>query len=263
MTVGKPIAVWNVVSESVRLIAKNPHIILIQVIPAVPAILSDVFTGASLLSLFGFFAAVASAVLGIMATGAYVPIVRAELNNQAWTIGEGFAKGYQRFWSILGASLLVAVIVILGLFALIIPVIIFATWYAYTVPAIVSEDKGAREGMSASRAFAKDKKWSTFLLFLTFAVVSFLVTILAALVPSTGGRILNTILTVPLDAWISVTIVYTYLTHGPQASATAPGTSPSAQPNAPGAASGTLFCSNCGLALQPDAKFCPNCGKAV
>ncbi len=266
MSVGKPIAVWEVVSSSTQLLMNNPTTMLIQVIPAIPAILSDVFTGASILTLVGFFFAIVSAVLGIMASGAYVPIVRAELANQPWTIGEGFAKGYQRFWSILGASILVALIVILGLIALVIPGIIFATWYAYTIPAIVSEDKGALEGMSASRAFGKDKKWSTFLLFLTFALVTFLLSLLTGFVPGVGGRVVDTLLTIPVDAWVSVTLVYTYLTHGP--SAIAPATStPQAwqppQPSAPTMAPANQFCSSCGTALQPGAKFCPNCGKAV
>jgi uncharacterized membrane protein len=266
VSVGKPIAVWDVVSSSLQLLSRNPATILIQVIPAVPAILSDILTGASLLTFFGFLFSIISLVLGIMASGAYVPIVKAELTNQPWTIGEGFAKGYRRFWSIVAAGLLVAGIVILGLIALIVPGIIFLCWFAYTIPAIVSEDKGFLEGMAASRAFGRDKKWSTFLLFLTFGLVAFLVSALTGFIPGVGGRVIGSIFMIPVSAWVSVTIVYTYLTHGPSAISPAgsmlPG-QPAPQPSAPTMTSTSQFCTNCGTALAPGAKFCPNCGKAV
>jgi uncharacterized membrane protein len=254
-----------VLSKSTSLLMNNPATILIQVIPAIPALLSDVLTGAAILSLLGFFFAIISAVLGIMAIGAYVPIIKAELTNQPWTIGEGFMKGYQRFWSILGAGILVALIVVLGLIALIVPGIIFATWFVYTVPAIVSEDKGALEGMSASRAFGRDKKWSTFLILLTYGFVTILVSVITSLIPGVGGSVISTILTIPVDAWFSVTIVYTYLTHGPSAvpEPAAPGWAPQPPPASPAVAPATQFCTNCGTQIQPGAKFCPNCGKAA
>jgi len=37
-------------------------------------------------------------------------------------------------------------------------------WYAYTVPAIILENRGVLDGMSSSKKFARKKKWGTILI---------------------------------------------------------------------------------------------------
>lgn len=264
----------DVISSATRLILRNPAIIIIQLIPAIPTLLSDVLVNYSILSIIVLLADILSIVLAIMASGAYVPIVQAELTNQQWSIGDAFSKAYHRFWDLLLAGIIVGIIVVLGFIALVVPGLILLTWYVYTVPAIMSEDKGATSAMSASKAFGRDKKWATFLMFLVFIAVYLLFAVIESLIPSaTGGRVVDTILTVPLEAWVSVTIAYTYLTHGPNP-VTSGGAAqqvwpqiippnPPATSTPPPPVEASRFCSNCGSALQPGAKFCPSCGKAV
>ena len=90
------------------------------------------------------------------------------------SVTEALGKAFHRFWTLLGAGILVVLIVALGFIALVVPGIILLTWYAYTVPAIMLEGKGATEGMAASKAFGRDKKGSTFLIFLTAGAVGIL-----------------------------------------------------------------------------------------
>jgi zinc-ribbon domain len=203
-----------------------------------------------------------SAVLAVIAGGAYAPVVREALAGQRLTIGEALGRAYNRFWSLLGAGILVVIIVVPG--------IIFATWYAYTTPAIMLEKKGAATGMAASKAFGRDKKWSTFSIFLIFLLAYILVSIFGMVLSvGGGGRVIQTLLTIPLEAWTSVVIAYTYITHGPSASAPL-GPQPAwQQPPLGSGASAEVqpspgrFCPQCGSALKPDSKFCTNCGKPV
>jgi len=176
---------------------------------------------------------------------------------------------YNRFWSLVGAGILVVLIVFLGAIALVVPGIIFGCWYAYTTPAIMLENKGALEGMSASKAFGRDKKWSTFLVFLTFLLAYIVIAIIGSVLSiGGGGQVISTLLDVPLGAWTSVVIAYIYVTHGPSAGAPA-GPQPM-MPQAPPEAvvtaapeSGSRFCANCGSPLNAGARFCGSCGKPV
>ena len=279
-TVGTKINVGAVLGKATDLLRANPSIILIQVIPAIPSLIGDLYSSSAIFNPVPLLTGIISAILGVIASGAYAPVVKEALTGQKLTIGEALGHAYNRFWSLLGAAILVVIIVVLGTIALIIPGIIIATWYAYTTPAIMLENKGALAGMSASKAFGRDKKWSTFSLFLTFVVVFILVAILGAILSfGGGGRVIQTLLTIPLSAWTSVVIAYTYITHGPfatpdwgtQTGMQQPPTQPSvsqpmpAEPAMPPMAAqpSGRFCSNCGAALKSDAKFCAKCGKPV
>ncbi len=130
--------------------------------------------------------------------------------------------------------------------------------------------------MSASKAFGGDKKWRTFLLFLTVLVGYIVVAIVDSLFTLASpllGQLVYAILLVPLGAWGSVIFSYTYLAYGPfpAPAATQPagyGMVPAVQPPPPaqapmpGGASGN-FCRFCGSPLQADSKFCVACGKPV
>jgi hypothetical protein len=271
MTVGRKINVGEAISRSTDLLMAHPSIILIQVIPAVPSLVGDVYSSSAIFNPVPAVLGIISAVLGIIASGAYAPVVREALGGQHLTIGEALGHAYNRFWSLLGAAILVVLIVIAGTIAFIVPGIIFATWYAYTTPAIMLENKGALEGMAASKAFGRDKKWSTFTIFLTFLLVYILVGILGVVLSlGGGGRVIQTLLDIPLSAWTSVVIAYTYITYGPSASVPEGPPPVWQQPppfetgESPGVSqSSSRFCANCGSALQPNSKFCANCGKPV
>jgi hypothetical protein len=236
--------------------------------------LSDVYSSSSIFNPLPIIAGIISAVLSVIAGGAYAPVVKEAIGGKRLTIGEALGHAYNRFWSLVGAGILIVLIVVLGSIALVVPGIIFATWYAYTTPAIMLEDKGATAGMAASKAFGRDKKWSTFSIFLIFLLVFILVSIIGGVLSlGGGGRVIQTLLTIPLSAWTSVVIAYTYITHGPSATAPASPAAAWEQPPAEmsaGISAGTprmggtsRFCAFCGSPLKTDAKFCSNCGKPV
>jgi len=215
-------------------------------------------------------------VLSVIVTGAYPPLVKAALESGQFSVGEALGKAAHRFWTLVLAGILVVLIVGAGFVALVVPGIILLTWYAYTVPAIMLEGKGATEGMAASKAFGRDKKGSTFLIFLTAGLVGLILLAIESILSLASralGQIVFSILDVPLAAWVAVMVTYTYITYGPSSAAAmagAPGiesaldaslqppATASAPPSAPGG-----FCRFCGSALRADSKFCPNCGKPV
>lgn len=264
---------WDVVSRSVDVISKNPIVMVPQLITLVLTLLGDFSTSASLVAA-RLLLSVLTVVVGLIVAGAYPSMVKAVLDGATISVTDALGKAYRRFWALLIAAILVALLVVVGLIALIVPGLIFVTWYAYTVPAIMLEDKGALEGMSASRAFGRDKKWSTFLLFVVFAVAGLLIDLIGSVFSIASphlGQVVSAILDVPLGAFISVVFAYAYITHGPSSSVVGEG--PSGVSSAPSLSQpppepvvtspSSRYCESCGAPLQGNAKFCGVCGKPV
>jgi hypothetical protein len=276
--VGKAIVVGDVISRSVTMITQTPALMFPQIIILILALIGDLLSG-SALSYLGVIVSIVSFVASVIVAGAYPSMVQAVLGGGQFSVTDSLRKAYGRFWTLLIAGILVGLVVIVGFVALIVPGIIFVTWYAYTVPPIMLEEKGAMAGMAASKAFGRDKKWSTFLILLVIAVVALVIlgiqTALSLAVPLLG-RVVYSLLSVPFDAWIAVIFTYAYLTYGPSsvpvtAETSGYGAVPPVSIQQPmiqaGAQVGTSppnnFCRSCGSPLRSDSKFCSVCGKAL
>jgi len=120
-----------------------------------------------------------------LVNGMYPSMVKAAMLGERVELSSVFKKSLRKYPSIVTSYILVAGGIILASLALIIPGIIVSTWYYYTTPAIVLGDRGASDGMSASHAFARDKKWETFGLLLVSVGPSLLGNQLAGAVPLT------------------------------------------------------------------------------
>jgi len=276
VTVGRAIDVGEAVSRSASIISARPLIMVPQLIVLVPTILGDALGASSALSPLRVFTTILAGVASLMASGAYPSLVKTVLAGGEPSPMEALGKAYRRFWTLLAAAIVVGLVVVLGTIALVVPGIIFLTWYVYTIPAVMLEDKGALEGMSASKAFGRDKKWKTFLMFLTAALaylVASAVDSIFSLASPVLGEVVYAILLVPIAAWASVIFSYTYLTYGPSPAPTSTEPTgfgvappappqPAAQPIAPAGAPGG-FCPFCGSRVPTGAKFCGACGKAI
>jgi len=236
-----------------------------QLIVLVPTLLSDALSGSATLNLLRVIFSILAFVFFVIASGAYPPLIKTVMAGGQISVTDALVGAYRRFWTLLLAGILVGVIVGVGLFALVVPGVILGAWYAYTVPSIMLEEKGAIAGMSASKAFGRDKKLSTFLLFLAAAAVFLVVIVLESALTAASpfvGDLVYDILLVPYGAWISVVLAYTYLAYGPTpvtAQTQPAGFEP--QPGPVGASRN--YCQSCGSLIPAGTKFCPACGKAV
>jgi hypothetical protein len=276
MTVGKPIQVGEVLNRSALLLFQHPMLMLPQVIVVIPSFLVTLALRGSVFSSLTILADVISFVLGIIVSGAYPFIVKSVIDGGQISISDSMRKAFHRFWTLFGAGLLVGLIELGGFILLIVPGIIFVTWWAYTVPAIMLENKGVGAGMAASKDFGHDKKGSTFLILLIVGIVFAVIFIafdllISAAAPPVIGQVVDLLLEIPVGAWAAVIISYTYITYGPSSTKASSGDSnwwipppyPTQQPGMQNEVSPSRFCSSCGSPLQSDARFCPSCGKAV
>lgn len=279
--VGRQIVVGDVLSKSTSLLRRYPALLIPQIIVLIVSLAEDL-ASVSQVSVVYLLLLLVSIIVSIIVTGAYPSLVKADYEGRPASIGHALRHAASRFWTLLFAGILVGIIVFVGFILVVIPGIIFLTWYVYTVPAIMLEDKGALSGMSASKAFGRDKKWKTFILFIIFIVAVLIVTGIGdavGLASPLAGRVITSLLQMPVDAWFAVMITYTYLAYGPSSEMAQPGSpeiitpgvippppSPTmagmAQPGAP-MGQPAKFCKNCGAPVEPGAMFCPNCGKPL
>jgi hypothetical protein len=273
--VGRAIRAGAVVSQSAKILSSRPLIMVPQLILAVVTLVTDLLSS-STLSPLRIVIAIVSYVLSLILSGAYPSMVKAVLEGGEPSVAESLGNAVQRFWTLLAAGILVALVVGLGLVALVVPGVILATWYAYTVPAIMLEGKGALEGMAASKAFGRDKKGDTFLIFVAILIAGLILLVVEFIFSFASpvlGDLVYAVLYVPFGAWASVVFSYTYLTCGPSSvptttDATGHGVAPPAPPQLSAQANASVgapvnFCQFCGSRIAAGSKFCGACGKPV
>jgi hypothetical protein len=115
--------------------------------------------------------------------GMYPVMVKEAMRGEEVDLAGAFRNSLRRFPSLFASYILVEVAVLVGTLALVVPGLILAVWYYYSFPAIMLENRGARDGMSASKAFARDKKWETFMMFLISLAPSIVGSALLRMVP--------------------------------------------------------------------------------
>ena len=112
-------------------------------------------------------------------------------NNQPFDWKNLFSTSSSLIWPILWTSFLVSMIVLAGGLLLIVPGIIFAIWYNFTIYTVVFENTRGLNAMRASKALVVGRWWDLFwrwtaqglvFIFLNFAL-SYAVTFLIRLIP--------------------------------------------------------------------------------
>ena len=153
--------------------------------------------------------------------GMYPLLVKNIIDGKEVGLKSAFSAAKKKVWSVLGAMFLVSLIVVIGLILFVIPALIFLAWYYYTIPAIMLKDLGAIEGMSASKDFAKDKKFKTFLLYSTpfFLILLLFWAIIFLDVFMIPGMDWVVILGIELFlvTWIAVVPAYAYIKYAGEA----------------------------------------------
>lgn len=127
-------------------------------------------------------------------------------------IGDAVRRGFARFWSIVGVSILVSLGIFVGLILFIIPGIILALRWGVALPACVVENLGPLAAMRRSAALTKGHRWQIFGMFALIIVVALVALIvigalvgmgLVAAPESLGGLVLAGIVTVIVTAIIT------------------------------------------------------------
>ncbi|HEX3463413.1 MAG TPA: hypothetical protein VHS78_05120 [Candidatus Elarobacter sp.] len=110
----------------------------------------------------GFVVTLLNAVLSALSEAMIVFATFQALRRRGINPGESIARGLQRFWPVIGASLLVGIITGIGFLLLIVPgLVALCVWYV-TIPACVVEQLGPTESMSRSSDLTSGYRWPIF-----------------------------------------------------------------------------------------------------
>lgn len=228
----------------------------------------------SILLLIGF-----GLISNAIATGMIVTMVEPVASNKpSPTLSDAFQRVQRVLIRLILASILFSFIVAIGFILLIIPGLIFLTWYYLISVCIVLEDESTTGSFSRSKLLVSGYGWHTFGLIIVSFIGIFILSMILGIfvgiiipldiiyVGSNGGSyILGQILTTvansiitPLGGIITVLLYFDLKARQEQPSKSAPFDSPSTMSPSPSA----VYCSNCGAALPTDpiAVHCTECG---
>ena len=105
------------------------------------------------------------------------------------SVGDLFAAVTPVFWPLIGASIVVAIGVGIGLVLIIVPGLIFLTWWAVTSPVIVLERPGVFAALGRSRALVRDNGWQVFAVLVFFFVISAIAGGIVGAIGASGGTV--------------------------------------------------------------------------
>jgi len=213
----KGFGVGEALVSSFKILLKNPKIIIPQLISSL------IFTfvwGLNIVLLAGledWFLAIPLNLLLLVVgfivytviSGMYPLLVKDVVNDISPNLSSAAITAFKKIISLIAASVLVSIIVGIGMMLFVVPGLIFVTWFFYTIPALILEDKGALEAMSASRDFARDKKLNTLAVIILLGVAA-LISSLFYLIPYIGPLIFF-IISLLVATWASITQSYIYI----------------------------------------------------
>ncbi|MHA2370493.1 MAG: zinc-ribbon domain-containing protein, partial [Candidatus Hodarchaeales archaeon] len=208
-----------------------------------------------------------------------VTVQRLAENQEPPLLSEAFEMVQQKWVKLVLGSILYGIVVGIGFLLLIIPGLIFMTWFYLFAVCIVLEDKEIQESFSRSKELVQGDGWHAFgLVLVSFILIGILQAVITFFVfifmPFSSTSLIGTVvnnaagsIVAPLGG-IMTTLLYFDL-KARKAMAPAPygyarTVAPAPYPATdipPGVAA--VFCSECGAAVAPETTFCPNCGSKV
>ena len=221
------IEVWEAVRDSFGIILHNPIILLPMLVVSLFTLFADslidtfiapdpITSLSGIITLLEFSLPFLFLSLAIYALlwGMYPLMVKNVLENKEIELSAAFGSAVKKFPSLIVAGILVGLLVGFGIMLFIVPGVIFAIWYFYTIPAIMLEDRGALGGMRASKAFVLGNMFDTFILLLIIVVIILLVGVftlpLRLFIPA-AEEIVSFILSWVASTWVGVTSAYVYI----------------------------------------------------
>jgi len=111
------------------------------------------------------------ALLGFVVHAAVVFGTFRDLQGQKAGFAASFAGGFGSVVPVLAVAIVSGAIVIVGLFLLVVPGLVFATMYWVAVPAAVVEKTGVKDSLSRSAALTSGCRWKVFGVIVIISVV--------------------------------------------------------------------------------------------
>ncbi|NJD54723.1 MAG: hypothetical protein FIB07_17925 [Candidatus Methanoperedens sp.] len=153
-------------------------------------------------------------VINIIIEGIYTVTIKNILENKEVDLATASGLASKKAFVLIAAGILLGFMIIAGTLFFIIPGMLFAIWYFYTIPFIMLENRGVLDGMKASKEFAHNKKSMTIYFMIVPFVFLFLGSSIAGVVfyrVPIAYYAINVVLDTVIYTWYSVIPAYVYL----------------------------------------------------
>ncbi|MFH1287011.1 MAG: hypothetical protein ABII02_04675 [Candidatus Magasanikbacteria bacterium] len=160
----------EIISESIKLYRENVKLFLtfvgimfiptavMQVVATPTNLISDKMGGMILLAIVLILVAV---IINIWISIAFVRVIANRYKGEKpKTLREEIVEAKKYFWSVLFASILTGLAVTGGTILLVIPGIIFAVWFSFSMYTVIFEGKKGVDSLKASKAIVSGRWWS-------------------------------------------------------------------------------------------------------
>ncbi len=118
----------------------------------------------------------------IVGTIAPIIAVKKLIDGRSVTLKQVYVLALHYFWPILGLSILVGFSVFIGLILLIIPGIILAVWFYFSVYVYLDEEKGLTHSMIKSKRLVGDYWWKLFGILILISLLSGVISQVTAII---------------------------------------------------------------------------------
>ena len=146
--------------------------------------------------------------------GIYTVTIKNILENKEADLATASRLASKKASVLMASGIILGFMITAGTLFFIIPGMLFAIWYFYTIPFIMLENRGVLDGMKASKAFARNKKSMTIYIMTVPILFLFLGSSIAGVVfyriPMAYYAI-NIVLDTVVYTWYSVLPAYVYL----------------------------------------------------
>lgn len=113
-------------------------------------------------------------------------VVKSERN-----IKEVYKMGWKMLWKYFAATFFLGIVISLGFVLLIIPGVIFAVWYSFTIFIVFDKNQSVFLSLRESKKLVKGRFWKIFGRFIVIGLVSFVVGLIFSSVPYAGPVLTN------------------------------------------------------------------------
>ena len=104
------------------------------------------------------------------------------VNNPAMGVGEAYKAALRFFWSYIGLSILMSLIIMVGFLLLIVPGIILSVWFAFASYILILENAGITDSLRRSREYVRGRWWGVFGRLILVSIVAFAITVAGAMI---------------------------------------------------------------------------------
>lgn len=110
-------------------------------------------------------------------------------NGKSTTFGNAFETGLKKALPLVGLAIVMGMALVIGFILLIVPGIVLAVFWAVAAPVLVAENRGVFASLERSADLTKGHRWALFGLLVIYAVLSWIIGIVVAVVGGALGAL--------------------------------------------------------------------------